>query len=55
MNVGDLKPMEFPMEFFLDLRLGPDALARGRAAGVHAPLGGAQFGAEHARTRSPTS
>ena len=39
-NVGDIKPMEFPTEFFLDYAWNPDGLA-GRAAGrVHAAVGG---------------
>ena len=40
-NVGDLKPMEFPIEFFLNLACDPQALAQGEDRRVHAPVGGA--------------
>ena len=40
-NVGDLKPMEFPIQFFLDYAWNPKAIARRATAGVHAAVGGA--------------
>ncbi len=39
-NVGDLKPMEFPIEFFLEPGPQPRALAEGEAWGVHGAMGG---------------
>jgi hypothetical protein len=34
-NVGDLKPMEFPIEFLLESGSRSGALAQGEAWGVH--------------------
>ena len=53
-NVGDIKPMEFPIEFFLDYAWNPDALAGGAAAGVHAAVGGRAIRRASTRPRSPT-
>jgi hypothetical protein len=38
-NVGDLKPMELPIEFFLDMAWDPDAMTGRQDAGLHARLG----------------
>ncbi|WP_165186417.1 glycosyl hydrolase 115 family protein [Caulobacter soli] len=47
-NVGDLKPMELPIEFFLDMAWDPDAMSVGKMAGFTHNWAAAQFGAEHA-------
>ena len=47
-NVGDLKPMEFPIQFFLDYAWNPGEVASRAAAGVHAQWAEQQFGAAHA-------
>ena len=54
-NVGDIKPMEFPIQFFLDYAWDPDALARRAPAGVHARVGGARVRRRSTPRRSPTS
>jgi hypothetical protein len=46
-NVGDIKPVELPTQFFPRLR-GTRALAGRAAFRVHAALGDTTFGAEHA-------
>ncbi len=38
-NVGDLKPMEFPIEFFMHLRLGPAKMAKGKNFGIYKAVG----------------
>ena len=38
-NVGDLKPMEFPISFFLDYAWNPNRIPAGEPSGVHAPMG----------------
>lgn len=48
-NVGDLKPLEFPVSFFLDLAWNPEAMSLQRLASYAARWAGEQFGAEHAR------
>jgi hypothetical protein len=47
-NVGDLKPMEFPTEFFLDHAWKPDAMTAERVAAYPKDWAEQQFGAEHA-------
>jgi len=47
-NVGDLKPMELPTEFFLDMAWDPDAMTVGKMAGFTRDWAAAQFGSEHA-------
>ena len=39
-NVGDLKPMEFPIEFFLDPGRDPQTVAQGKICGIHQAVGG---------------
>jgi hypothetical protein len=38
-NVGDLKPMEFPIEFFLDVGARSERLGKENIRGVHGGLG----------------
>lgn len=47
-NVGDLKPMELPTEFFLDLAWNPDAMPVGKLSTYTRDWAAAQFGSEHA-------
>ncbi|MGH8217979.1 MAG: glycosyl hydrolase 115 family protein, partial [Steroidobacteraceae bacterium] len=47
-NVGDLKPMEFPTQFFLDLAWNPDALTLARLRDYPRAWAAEQFGAAHA-------
>ncbi|PVM89024.1 glycosyl hydrolase 115 family protein [Caulobacter radicis] len=47
-NVGDLKPMELPTEFFLDLAWDPDAMPVGKLSTYSRDWAAAQFGPEHA-------
>lgn len=47
-NVGDLKPMELPTEFFLDLAWNPDAMPVEKLSTYTRDWAAAQFGAEHA-------
>ncbi|HEY2591573.1 MAG TPA: glycosyl hydrolase 115 family protein, partial [Steroidobacteraceae bacterium] len=47
-NVGDLKPMEYPTEFFLDLAWNPDAFSLARLADYPRAWASEQFGAAHA-------
>ncbi|HEV8217936.1 MAG TPA: glycosyl hydrolase 115 family protein, partial [Gemmatimonadaceae bacterium] len=44
-NVGDLKPMEFPIQFFLDLAWNPDAIPAERLSDYTRQWAGRQFGA----------
>ncbi len=48
-NVGDLKPLELPISFFLELAWNPEAMSLPRLATWSAHWAGAQFGTEHAR------
>lgn len=47
-NVGDLKPMEFPISFFLDYAWSPDQWSAGELPEYSRQWARAQFGAEHA-------
>ncbi|PVM90784.1 glycosyl hydrolase [Caulobacter endophyticus] len=47
-NVGDLKPMELPTEFFLDLAWNPGAMPVGKLSTYTRDWAAAQFGPEHA-------
>jgi hypothetical protein len=48
-NVGDLKPMEFPISFFLDMAWKPDAMTLARLQAYPAQWAAEQFGATHAQ------
>jgi hypothetical protein len=48
-NVGDLKPMEFPISFFLDLAWNPPAMTLQRLGDYPANWAAQQFGAAHAK------
>ncbi len=43
-NVGDLKPMELPISFFLDMAWNPDAMMVDRMADYHRAWAAEQFG-----------
>jgi hypothetical protein len=47
-NVGDIKPMEFPIEFFLDYAWNPKRWPAERLAEYYRLWSAAQFGVEHA-------
>lgn len=47
-NVGDIKPMEFPIQFFLDMAWDPGAMTSARMAGYTREWAGATFGSAHA-------
>lgn len=47
-NVGDLKPLEFPISFFLDLAWNPRAMTAQQLAAYPASWAAQQFGAAHA-------
>ena len=47
-NVGDLKPMELPISFFLDYAWNPDAIAANQVAAYTRQWAAQQFGPEHA-------
>lgn len=47
-NVGDIKPMEFPISFFLDQAWNPEAMPRERMSGYTAVWAAQQFPVEHA-------
>ncbi|MBI1685100.1 glycosyl hydrolase 115 family protein [Caulobacter hibisci] len=47
-NVGDLKPMELPTEFFLDMAWDPAAMPVEKLSTYTRDWAGQQFGAEHA-------
>ncbi len=47
-NVGDLKPMELPISFFLDYAWNPDALQLPQLQAYTADWAAAQFGTAHA-------
>ncbi|MDP5202277.1 glycosyl hydrolase 115 family protein [Flavobacterium sp. DG2-3] len=43
-NVGDIKPMEFPIEFFLDMAWNPEKLNAGNLQDYYVNLAAANFG-----------
>ncbi|OON68846.1 glycosyhydrolase [Hymenobacter sp. CRA2] len=47
-NVGDLKPMEFPISFFLDYAWNPNKWPANSLAQYHQQWAAGQFGAKHA-------
>jgi len=47
-NVGDLKPMEFPIQFFLDYAWNPDAIPANKLMDYTVNWAAEQFGNEHA-------
>jgi hypothetical protein len=47
-NVGDLKPMEFPIQFFLDYAWNPDAIPADKLMDYTINWAANQFGNEHA-------
>ena len=48
MNVGDLKPMEFPIEFFLSLARDPDRWGKDNLKELRELWASREFGPEHA-------
>ena len=48
LNVGDIKPMELPMSFFLDLAWNPEAVTAADLPAYYTSWARQQFGAEHA-------
>ncbi|HLP16223.1 MAG TPA: glycosyl hydrolase 115 family protein, partial [Bacteroidota bacterium] len=48
-NVGDIKPMELPTEFFLDYAWDPDAITADKLPGYTREWARAQFGAKYAQ------
>ncbi|HEY0504782.1 MAG TPA: glycosyl hydrolase 115 family protein [Lysobacter sp.] len=48
-NVGDLKPMEFPISLFLDLAWRPEAITPQRLRNYPADWAAQQFGPQHAQ------
>ncbi|MEZ4885657.1 MAG: glycosyl hydrolase 115 family protein [Chitinophagales bacterium] len=46
-NVGDIKPMEFPIEFFLDYAWNPEAIGKDDLQAYTEAWVGRQFGIEH--------
>ncbi|WP_369679221.1 glycosyl hydrolase 115 family protein [Siphonobacter sp. BAB-5385] len=48
-NVGDLKPMEFPISFFLDYAWNPDRIGADQLQSYTETWAAAQFGETHAR------
>ncbi len=47
-NVGDIKPMEYPLSFFLDMAWNPKAMTPEAVHAYPAAWAGQQFGAQHA-------
>ena len=47
-NVGDIKPMELPMSFFLDLAWDPEAISAGDLPAYYRNWAGQQFGETYA-------
>lgn len=47
-NVGDLKPLELPIEFFLRMAWNPDAMTKGQIAPYTRRWAEREFGPEHA-------
>ena len=54
-NVGDLKPMEFPIEFFLNLARDPERWPKDKHRRIHAPVGRARIRRRSTPPKSPTS
>lgn len=48
-NVGDLKPMEFPISFFLDYAWNPDAIQANQVQSYTEQWSAQQFGNQHAK------
>ena len=48
LNVGDIKPMELPMSFFLDLAWNPEAIGAADLPAYYAGWAAQQFGPAHA-------
>ncbi len=48
-NVGDIKPMEFPISFFMDYAWNPDKWNAGNLPDFYTEWAAQQFGPEHAR------
>jgi hypothetical protein len=48
-NVGDIKPMELPISFFLDYAWNPTKYTAGNFSNYHASWAAQQFGNEHAK------
>ncbi|HYD23155.1 MAG TPA: glycosyl hydrolase 115 family protein [Croceibacterium sp.] len=46
-NVGDIKPMEYPLDFFLDMAWDPAGMTPEAVAAHSAQWASAQFGAQH--------
>ncbi len=49
-NVGDIKPMEFPISFFLDYAWNPDKIGPADLQAYSENWAAAQFGKQHAKT-----
>lgn len=47
-NVGDLKPMELPISFFLDMAWNPDAMSAAHLPDYYTRWAAQQFGPDHA-------
>ena len=47
-NVGDIKPMEYPLQFFMDLAWDPESWTAARLADYPRRWAAAQFGPDHA-------
>lgn len=47
-NVGDIKPMEFPIHFFLDMAWNPEVMTSDRVAGYSREWAGTVFGPQYA-------
>ncbi|MBF5066100.1 hypothetical protein G6O45_22955, partial [Salmonella enterica subsp. enterica serovar Istanbul] len=47
-NVGDIKPMEYPLSFFLAMAWNPEAMTSDALAAYPQAWAEATFGAEHA-------
>ncbi len=48
-NVGDIKPMEFPISFFLDFAWNPEKFSADDLPGYYVSWAEKQFGADHAK------
>lgn len=48
-NVGDIKPMEFPISFFLDYAWNPEKIGAGELQSYSEKWAAAQFGKQHAK------
>ncbi|WP_108423619.1 glycosyl hydrolase 115 family protein [Flagellimonas amoyensis] len=48
-NVGDIKPMEFPISFFLDYAWNPEDFPAEKLPGYYTSWAQKQFGSEHAK------